>query len=209
MRTVIYARVSSTTDRQSTDRQVADLTAYAIQNNYEIVDVFEEHISGAKKNNERPVLMECLSFCLENNIDLILTSELSRLGRNVDEVLANVRFCKDNHIDIFFQKERITIFQSDGTENPFATVMIAVLGTCAQLERDAIKFRLNSGRARYIAQGGALGRPAGTKKTVDKLKVEYSNVLKELKRGTSLRRTAKLCDVSLSTVQRVKKAVGL
>ena len=54
-----------------------------------------------------------------------------------------------------------------------------------------------------------LGRPAGTKKTVDKLKVEYSNVLKELKRGTSLRRTAKLCDVSLSTVQRVKKAVGL
>lgn len=206
---VIYARVSSETDRQSTDRQVTDLTNYAVQNNFEITKVFEEHISGAKKNNERPVLMGCLSFCLENNIDIILTSELSRLGRNVDEVLANVRFCKDNHIDIFFQKEQITIFQSDGTENPFATVMVAVLGTCAQLERDAIKFRLNSGRARYIAQGGVLGRPAGTKKTVDKLKVEYSNVLKELKRGTSLRRTAKLCDVSLSTVQRVKKAVGL
>lgn len=204
---IIYARVSSTTDRQSTDRQVIDLTDFAIKNNYEVVKVFEEHISGAKKNTDRPILMECLSFCLENGIDIILTSELSRLGRNVDEVLANVRFCKDNHIDIFFQKEQITIFQPDGTENPFATVMVAVLGTCAQLERDAIKFRLNSGRARYIAEGGVLGRPTGTKKTAEQLKAEYPAVVKELKHGTSLRRTAKLCDVSLSTVQRVKKEV--
>lgn len=209
MRAVIYARVSSTTDRQNTDRQVTDLTDYANKNDYEIVKVFEEHISGAKKNNERPILMECLEYATANDVDIILCSELSRLGRNCDEVLANVRFCKDHHIDIFFQKEQITIFQSDGTENPFATVMVAVLGTCAQLERDAIKFRLNSGRAKYIAEGGVLGRPQGTKKTADQLKAEYPNVVKELKRGTSVRRTAKLCDVSTSTVQRVKKALGI
>lgn len=204
---VIYARVSSTTDRQNTDRQVTDLTDYANKNDYEIVKVFEEHISGAKKNNERPILMECLEYATANDVDIILCSELSRLGRNCDEVLANVRFCKDHHIDIFFQKEQITIFQSDGTENPFATVMVAVLGTCAQLERDAIKFRLNSGRAKYIAEGGVLGRPVGTKKTAEQLLKEYPKVVKELKKGTSLRRTAKLCDVSLSTVQRVKKAL--
>lgn len=204
---VIYARVSSTTDRQNTDRQVTDLTDYANKNDYEIVKVFEEHISGAKKNNERPILMECLEYATANNVDIILCSELSRLGRNCDEVLANVRFCKDHHIDIFFQKEQITIFQSDGTENPFATVMVAVLGTCAQLERDAIKFRLNSGRAKYIAEGGVLGRPVGTKKTAEQLLKEYPKVVKELKKGTSLRRAAKLCDVSLSTVQRVKKAL--
>ena len=204
---VIYARVSSTTDRQNTNRQVADLTEYASKNDYEIVKVFEEHISGAKKNNERPILMECLEYATANDVDIILCSELSRLGRNCDEVLANVRFCKDHHIDIFFQKEQITIFQSDGTENPFATVMVAVLGTCAQLERDAIKFRLNSGRAKYIAEGGVLGRPVGTKKTAEQLLKEYPKVVKELKKGTSLRRAAKLCDVSLSTVQRVKKAL--
>ena len=204
---VIYARVSSTNDRQSTDRQVADLTEYASKNNYEVVEVFEEHVSGAKKNSERPVLMECLEYATANGVDIILCSELSRLGRNCDEVLANVRFCKDHHIDIFFQKEQITIFQSDGTENPFATVMVAVLGTCAQLERDAIKFRLNSGRAKYIAEGGVLGRPVGTKKTAEQLLKEYPKVVKELKKGTSLRRTAKLCDVSLSTVQRVKKTL--
>ena len=204
---VIYARVSSTNDRQSTDRQVADLTDYASKNDYEVVEVFEEHISGAKKNNERPVLMECLEYATANDVDIILCSELSRLGRNCDEVLNNVLHCKDVHLNLYFQKENLSLFNTDGSENPYTNIMIAVLGTAAQLERDNIKFRLNSGRAKYIAEGGVLGRPKGTKKTADQLKEEYPNVVKELKHGTSLRRAAKLCDVSLSTVQRVKKAL--
>lgn len=56
MEAVIYARVSSVTDRQSTDRQVVDLRSYANTNNMNIVKVFEEHISGVKKNEERPIL---------------------------------------------------------------------------------------------------------------------------------------------------------
>ena len=204
---VIYARVSSTNDRQSTDRQVADLTDYASKNDYEVVEVFEEHISGAKKNNERPVLMECLEYATANGVDIILCSELSRLGRNCDEVLKNVLHCKDVHLNLYFQKENLSLFNTDGSENPYTNIMIAVLGTAAQLERDNIKFRLNSGRAKYIAEGGVLGRPVGTKKTAEQLRAEYPNVVKELRRGTSLRRTAKLCDVSLSTVQRVKKTI--
>ena len=50
MKAVIYARVSSTTDRQNTDRQVSDLTAYAVGMNYEVCEVFTEHVSGAMKN---------------------------------------------------------------------------------------------------------------------------------------------------------------
>lgn len=99
---VIYARVSSITDRQNTDRQVADLQSYASKRDYNIVEVFTEHISGAKKNAERQTLCECLNFCIENDIDTLLISELSRLGRNVDEVLANVRLCKENHLNIFY-----------------------------------------------------------------------------------------------------------
>ena len=209
MRAVIYARVSSTNDRQNTDRQVIDLSDFASRNNYEVVKVFEEHISGAVKNTERPVLLECLEFAESNSIDVVLCSELSRLGRNCDEVLKNVLRCKDTHINLYFQKENLSLFNADGSENPYVNIMIAVLGTAAQLERDNIKFRLNSGRAKYIAEGGVLGRPKGTKKTADQLKAEYANVVKELKRGTSLRRTAKLCDVSLSTVQRVKGALYL
>ena len=209
MNAVIYARVSSTTDRQNTDRQIADLKNYAQRNNIDVVEVFEEHISGAKKNDERMILRECLDFCFKNKIDTLLISELSRLGRNVDEVLANVRLCKENHLNIYFQKEQLNTFNADGTENPFLTIMIAVLGTCAQLERENIKFRLNSGRQKYINDGGKLGRKVGSTKTIETKEIEYKDVIKELKRGTSVRRTAKLCDVSVSTVQRVKKEFGL
>ena len=204
MNAVIYARVSSTNDRQSTDRQVADLNAYAEVNNIKVVKTFEEHISGAKRNEERPVLCECLAYCIENKVDILLISELSRLGRNVDEVLANVKLCKDNHLNIYFQKENLSIFQPDGTKNPFLNIFISVLGTCAEMERENIKFRLNSGRQHYIENGGKLGRKEGSVKSKEQKEIEYKAVLKELRKGTSVRRTAKLCDVSVSTVQRLK-----
>lgn len=72
------------------------------------------------------------------------------------------------------------------------------------MERENIKFRLNSGRAKYIAEGGKLGRKVGSTKSSEKKQEEYKSVLKELRKGTSIRRTAKLCDVSVSTVQRLK-----
>ena len=206
---VIYARVSSTTDRQSTDRQVTDLGNYAYANNYDVVNVFEEKISGAKKNNERTVLIDCLDFCVAEKINTLLISELSRLGRNVDEVLANVRFCKNNNLNIFFQKENLNIFNSDGTENPYLTIMLAVLGTCAQLERENIKYRLNSGRAKYIADGGKLGRKVGSVKSTDKKEQEYKEVIKLLKKGTPVRHVAKICGVGVSTVQRLKKEFNI
>lgn len=209
MNAVIYARVSSTNDRQSTDRQVSDLNAYASKNDINVIRTFEEHISGAKRNEERPVLCECLDYCIENNVDTLLISELSRLGRNVDEVLANVKRCKDNNLNIYFQKENLSIFQADGTKNPFLNIFISVLGTCAEMERENIKFRLNSGRAKYIADGGKLGRKEGYRKSQEQKAEEYKNVLRELKKGTSIRRTAKLCDVSISTVQRLKAEFGI
>ncbi len=204
MKAVIYARVSSTNDRQSTDRQVLDLTTYADNNGLEIVKVYEEHSSGAKKNEERPVLCDCLDYCISNRIDTLLISELSRLGRNVDEVLANVKRCKDNSLNIYFQKENLSIFQPDGSKNPFLNIFISVLGTCAEMERENIRFRLNSGRLKYIAEGGKLGRKEGYRKPHEKKQEEYKDVIRELKRGTSIRRTAKLHDVSISTVQRIK-----
>lgn len=77
------------------------------------------------------------------------------------------------------------------------------------MERENIKFRLNSGRERYIANGGKLGRKVGSTKSVEAKREEYKKVLKELKSGTSVRKTAKLCDVSVSTVQRLKKEFGI
>lgn len=206
---VIYARVSSIGDRQSTARQVADLTQYATTNGMVVVEIYEEHISGAVKNEERPVLCECLDYCIANGIHTLLISELSRLGRNVDEVLANVKRCKDNNLNIYFQKENISIFQADGSKNPFLNIFISVLGTCAEMEREAIKFRLDSGLKRYREQGGKVGRKVGSIKTKEKKQEEYAKVLRCLKQGKSIRDTATLCAVSVSTVFRVKREFGV
>ena len=206
---VIYARVSSVGDRQSTFRQVADLTQYATTNGMAVTEIFEEHISGAVKNEERPVLCECLDYCIANGIDTLLISELSRLGRNVDEVLANVKRCKDNNLNIYFQKENISIFQADGSKNPFLNIFISVLGTCAELEREAVAFRLNSGLKRYREQGGKVGRKVGSIKTKEQKQEEYAKVLRCLKQGKSIRDTSVICGVSVSTVFRVKREFGV
>ena len=206
---VIYARVSSVGDRQSTERQVSDLVDYSTKNGLSVEQVFEEHISGATKNEDRAVLCECLKFCVTNKIDTLLISELSRLGRNVDEVLANVRFCKSNHLKIYFQKENLSLFNADGSKNPFLTIFISVLGTCAEMERDNIKFRLNSGLRRYVANGGRIGRKQGSTKSKEKKQEEYAKVIKLLKSGQSVRNTAKLCEVGISTVQRIKKEFAI
>ena len=206
---VIYARVSSTGERPSTSRQVADLTQYATTNGMAVTEIFEEHISGAVKNEERPVLCECLDYCIANGIDTLLISELSRLGRNVDEVLANVKRCKENNLNIYFQKENISIFQADGSKNPFLNIFISVLGTCAEMEREAIAFRLNSGLKRYKEAGGKVGRKVGSIKTKEQKQEEYAKVLRCLKQGKSIRDTSILCGVSVSTVFRVKREFGV
>lgn len=202
---VIYSRVSSVGDRQDTARQVRDLEILAGERNLQISKTFEEHISGAKKKEERPVLTECLDYCFANNINVLLISELSRLGRNVDDVLANVRLCKEKHLNVYFQKEQLSIFNDDGKEHPFLTIFIAVLGTCAEMERENIKFRLNSGKAKFVADGGKVGRKEGYKKPDDILQEQYASVLKQLRKGYPIRMIAKNEGIGISTVQRLKK----
>ena len=205
MKAVIYARVSSTGERQSTSRQVADLTDYAIRNGLGIVGVYEEHISGARRNEERAVLTECIGFAVGNKVDVVLFSELSRCGRAVWEVLDTIRTLKDNGINAYFQKEGLSLFGSNGKENPYLAVMVSVLGVCAQIERENIAYRLNSGRKLAIERGVKMGRRVGSVKSREQKQEEYNKVIRSLRAGKSVRDTAKICEVSVSTVQRVKK----
>ena len=206
---VIYARVSSTGERQSTSRQVADLTDYASRNGLEVIGVYEEHISGAKRNAERAVLTECIDYAVTNGVEVVLFSELSRCGRAVWEVLDTIRTLKDNCINAYFQKEGLSLFGAEGRENPYLAVMVSVLGVCAQLERENITYRLNSGRAKYIADGGKLGRKVGSVKTKEQKQEEYAKVIRSLRAGKSVRDTAAICGVSASTVQRIKKEFAI
>lgn len=221
MKSVIYARVSSVSDRQDTTRQVKDLTEYAKRNGLEVVNVFEEHISGAKKNQERPVLVDCLDFCFSNSIDTLLLSELSRLGRSTWEVLDNVKRCKDSHLNLYFQKEGFSLFMEDGRESPCAAIMVSVLATAAQLERDNISFRLNSGRKRAIEAGVKMGRKVGSTKDKEKYEKQYPeliNKLKERKRHLeagirdkrdNVRAIAEDYNIATQTVQNIRKMFNL
>ena len=111
----------------------------------------------------------------------------------------------DCGINLYIQKEQLTLLDEEGHPSLFATIMIATLSTCAQLERDNISFRLQSGRKRYIEKGGKLGRKVGSVKTAEQMKTEYREVISLLRKGYSIRDMAKLCGKGVSTVQRVKR----
>ena len=209
MKTVIYARVSSVGDRQNTDRQISDLLDYVNYQQLELSKVFEEHVSGAKKNSERPILQQAIEYCKTNDVAMLLVSELSRLGRNAFEVLATVKDLIDNGINLYMQKEKLTLLDDGGKPTMFAPIMIATLSTCAQLERENIKFRLNSGRKLYIERGGKLGRKVGSIKTTEQKREEYRDIISYLKRGYSVRNVAKLSGKGISTVQRIKTVFAL
>ena len=206
---VIYVRVSSIGDRQNTDRQISDLLDYVKYQNLEISKIYEEHISGAKKNSERPVLQQAIEFCKSNGVSILLVSELSRLGRNAFEVLATVKDLIDSGINLYMQKEQLTLLDAEGKPTIFAPIMIATLSTCAQLERENIKFRLNSGRKLYIERGGKLGRKVGSTKTTEQKREEHKDIISYLKKGYSVRNVAKLTNKGISTVQRIKTEFAL
>ena len=169
---------------------------------------------GAKKNNERPILVEAIEKCkelseIEETKVILLCSELSRLGRNAFEVLDTIKTLVDYGINLYLQKEQMTLLDDQGKPSLFAPIMLATLSTCAQLERENITFRLNSGRRRYIESGGRLGRPKGSIKTSDQKIEEYKEVITLLRKNYTIRDTAKLSGKSVSSVQRVKKLVNL
>ena len=201
----IYARVSSMGDRQSTERQIEDLTRYAEGKGYEIMRIFQEHVSGAKSNQERGVLSECLEFCKTEHPGTLMVTELSRLGRSTVEVLKAVEELTAAGVNIYILDLNLSTLDERGEENPVAKMVLTVLALGAEMERKLILGRLNSGRALARSKGVKMGRPKGSTLTKDELLAKYPEVVRHLKKGkNSIREISKLTGVSVSTVQRVK-----
>ena len=201
---VIYARVSSSNDRQDTTRQIEDLRKYAVSQNIEIVNVFQEHISGAKKNEDTQVLTDCLNYCTIHSVNYLLLSELSRLGRSTLQVLRSLEVLHEAKVSVYIQNLGLYTLQADGKVNPIVSVLTTMLAEMGNIERSNIQYRLNSGRANYIAKGGKLGRKKGSMKTEEKKLEEYRDTIALLKKGYSIRNIAKLQGIGISTVQRIK-----
>ena len=207
-RTVIYARVSSAGDRQSTERQIEDLTRYAEGKGYEIINIFQEHVTGAKSNQERAALTECLAFCKAERPSAVLVTELSRLGRSTVEVLKAIEELTAVGVSTYIHDLNLSTLDEKGEENQVAKMVLTVLALGAEMERKLILGRLNSGRALAKSKGVRMGRPKGSALSSDDIQAKYPEVVKHLRKGkNSIREIAKLTGVSVSTVQRVKASL--
>lgn len=210
MKSLIYTRVSSVGERQNVERQISDLKTYANSNNIEIVATYVEKISGAVANEKRNVLNECLEHAKNENIDVVLFSELSRLGRDTLEIMEKIKWFQSNNVNAYFQKENLTLLDTNGAVSPTTTILIAVLGMVAQMERENIKFRLNSGRECAKSKGVKMGRPANTKMSSTDREKKYSKVIKLLRKGMTVKEVLTICKadgikVGEATIWNLKK----
>jgi DNA invertase Pin-like site-specific DNA recombinase len=205
MKVVIYARVS--TAIQDYKRQTEELTSYAEKMNWQVVKTFEEKISGAKNNEDRPKLLEMVNYIKENKIDKVLCWELSRIGRNTIEVLKTIKLLNDNCISLYIKNYNIETLNDKCEINPLSQFMIQILTSVSEMEKTTIRQRVKSGYDNFRKNGGKVGRKEGFKKDTDTLLNENKDIAKLLKQGLSVRKVMKLTDKSSGLVQKVKKAI--
>jgi DNA invertase Pin-like site-specific DNA recombinase len=206
LKVIIFSRVS--TLAQDYQRQTNELLEYANTMGYSVEKVFEEKISGAKKNEERKELMAMMSYIKSNRIEKVLTWELSRIGRNAVQVLQVIEMLNDAKISLFIKNYNLETLNPNGTVNPMSQFMVQILNSVNEMERQTIVQRLRSGYSAARSKGIRVGRKTGVQvKSDDQFLKENKEVAKLLKQGFSVRKVMKLTDRSSGTVQKVKKLI--
>jgi DNA invertase Pin-like site-specific DNA recombinase len=201
----ILTRVS--TLDQSNDRQVTELTEYAKERSWQIVDTVTETVSGATANKKRVGLQKVLELARKKKVNKVLIHEVTRLGRDTSQVLQVLEELHKLGVSVVVKNYQLETLNSDGSVNSMAQFLFTLLADIGRMERLTLKERVKSGMALAKQRGKHIGRPLGSAKTTADVQKEYKKVIASLNRGNSVRETAKQCEVSVSTVQRVKRAV--
>ena len=208
VRVVIFSRVS--TMAQDYQRQTDELLEYASKMGYFVERIFEEKISGAKKNEERKELIAMMDYIKSNQIEKVLTWELSRIGRNAVQVLQVLEMLNETKVSLFIKNYNLETLNPDGTVNPLSQFMVQILNSVNEMERQTIVQRLQSGYRQHRAQNKPVGRKPGVQiKTDEQFLHENKEVVKLLKQGYAVRKVMKLADKSSGTVQKVKKLIAV
>jgi DNA invertase Pin-like site-specific DNA recombinase len=203
MKVVIYSRVS--TQLQDYQRQTSELLEYSKHQGWEVLNVFEEKISGGKSNEERPQLMKMIEFVKDNQVDKVLCWELSRIGRNSLEVLTTIKLLNQHCISLYIKNYNIETLDAQCNPNLLSQFMIQVLTSIAEMEKTTIRQRVKSGYDNYRKNGGKVGRKKGSTKDEETLLVQHKDVIKLLKQDYSVRKIMKLTDKSSGTIMKIKK----
>lgn len=202
---VLFGRVSSVGDRQSYERQINDLTTFSETKHYQIVGVFAEKISGAAKNHERSELMKMVTFVKDNEVDKVLVTELSRLGRDPLQILQTIEILNQNRISLFIQNYNIETLTADKEINPMSQFLITILAEIARMERRNIEGRLASGYHNFRSSGGKVGRKNGYRKSRETMSEQYAEEIKMLKKGYSYQHISQITNTNKNTLTKLKR----
>jgi len=196
---VYYIRVS--TLEQNTDRQKANIPEGA--------KVYEDKCSGAIPFSERENGRIILEQANKNLIDTLFVHSIDRLGRSTLDILNTIQNLTQLGVNVVSQKEGISTIV-DGKENPVAKMLISVLATLSEFERNNIKERQKEGIA--VARERGVYKANGGNKKIESVN-EFLNkrkskvIAKYLNEGNSIRRTALLSKSSIGLVQKVSTLI--
>jgi len=192
MANIGYIRVSS--NKQTLQHQRFEIENFALKNGIKIDTWVEEKIS-SRKALEKRQLGELLNNLKEN--DVLITCEISRLGRSLLEVMKILETCLNKNCQVWTLKENYRLGNDIQSK-----VLAFAFGLAAEIERNLISQRTKSSLANIKASGKKLGRPfkAETKKL--KLSKNQKRIQALIKKGVSKSQIAKIFGVERATLRR-------
>lgn len=182
-----YIRVSS--DKQDLQKQEHLLLKYAQQHDLKIDDFINIEISSRKGTKERRI-DELLNRL--NDGDILLVAELSRLGRNMFEVINIINQLSENGVEVIFVRQ-----PELSTVGPQRKLLLAIYSYFAEAEREFISMRTKQGLAAAKASGKKLGRPKGSRDKERVLDPYREQIEKYLRLGLSLSRIRSILNPQL------------
>jgi DNA invertase Pin-like site-specific DNA recombinase len=200
---MIYGYIRVSTDKQDVEGQKIGIIKKASELGIEIEQwITDDGISGTKEPEKR-ALGKLLKKIKSN--DVIISSEISRLGRTLFMVMRILEHCMKNDCKVYTVK--------DGYElgnNIQSKVMAFAFGIAAEIERDMISKRTKEGLAKRKADGVVLGRPLGKKTLVENLKCSKheSKIKSCLNKGLSYSATSKLLGINRNTIKKFVDSIG-
>ena len=206
---ILLLRVSTNT--QDYEYQRSTLTDLCKRNGWNIVHSVENKVSGAKKNEERRDIVELVDFVKNHEVDMVVATEVSRLGRDTLEALKTIEILNEHKVNLYFANYSIETLLPDGAVNPIARLILTICLEISAYERNLIKYRMRAGYEDYLRRRKEdsslrLGRQ-GYKKNEQSYREDYPQELSLLRKGISLRNIQKLTGTSIGTLQKIKQYI--
>lgn len=201
-RACVFARVS--TIHQSAKRQELELTKFCADKKISITKKILTTVSGRTKGKRLDIL-ELISSATKKEFDLVVVSEISRLGRTPRDLRKTIDTLHDLKIPIYFKNLNVFSLDERGQESLVTNLIIAIYAEFAGEEVKLLSERVKSGLEKAKAQGKKLGRPTNSQESDEKLMKKYSKLIQDLKNGLSLNKCMKVHGVSKNTVIKIKR----